>query len=48
MRPRIFIGSSKEGLNIAEQIKAYFFLKTLTAIYGVMTYSNIMTITLKP
>ena len=24
MRPRIFIGSSKEGLNIAEQIKAYF------------------------
>lgn len=41
MKPRIFIGSSTEGLAVAERIKN-FFDRSMNVKFGMMAYSSIM------
>ena len=41
MKPRIFIGSSSEGLNVAERVK-FFFQNHMIVFYGQMIYLKTM------
>lgn len=47
MKPRIFIGSSTEGLAVAQRIK-HFLSQSMIVIFGMTVYFNLMKAFWKP